>query len=64
MERILTITSTTNGCCYSACGYSRIYSGYSKNECLRLFKAYLRERLGVKRLPFKLVEQKGINPFF
>lgn len=63
MTKALEITYNTVGVCYSACGYCQIYNGYTKTEALRLFKAYLRQRLGVKRLPFKLVEEKGFNPF-
>ena len=64
MTRTLEITYNTVGVCYSACGYYQIYNGYSKTESLRLFKAYLRKKLGVRRLPFKLVERKGFNPFY
>ena len=37
----------------------RVYSGYSKQEAIRLYKRELRQKLKVKRLPFSFREVKG-----
>ena len=36
----------------------RVYSGYSKQEAIRLYKRELRQKLKVKRLPFSFSEVK------
>lgn len=36
----------------------RVYSGYSKQEAIRLYKEELRQKLKVKRLPFSFSEVK------
>ena len=63
MKRYLSIKPTAYGDCYSAVGYSHLYCGYLKRDALRLFKAYLREKLGVKRLPFSLTEDEESDSF-
>ena len=37
----------------------RVYSGYSKQDAIRLYKSELRQKLKVKRLPFSFREVKG-----
>ena len=63
MKKYLSIKPTCYGDCYSAAGYSHMYCGYTKREALRLFKEYLREKLGVKRLPFSLTEDEESDSF-
>ena len=36
----------------------RVYSGYSKQDAIRLYKEELRQKLKVKRLPFSFIEVK------
>ena len=36
----------------------RVYSGYSKQNAIRLYKSELRQKLKVKRLPFGFCEVK------
>lgn len=38
--------------------FHRVYNGYTKREALARFKAELRQKLGVKRLPFGFREVK------
>ena len=43
-----------------AFGYDfwRVYNGYAKREAIAMYKAELRKKLGVKRLPFSFREVK------
>ena len=36
----------------------RVYNGYTKREAIERYKAELRQKLGVKRLPFSFSEVK------
>ena len=36
----------------------RVYNGYAKREAIAMYKAELRQKLGVKRLPFSFSEVK------
>ena len=38
--------------------FLRVYSGYSKQDAIRLYKSELRQKLKVKRLPFSFREVK------
>ena len=62
MTENLYISYNTQGMVLSSypLGYDfwRVYSGYSKQEAIRLYKRELRQKLGVKRLPFCLKEAK------
>ena len=62
MTENLYVSYNTQGMVLSSypLGYDfwRVYSGYSKQEAIRLYKSELRQKLGVKRLPFCFKEVK------
>ena len=66
MTENLYISYNTQGMVISSypLGYDfwRVYSGYSKREAIRLYKRELRQKLGVKRLPFRFEEVKWELP--
>ena len=62
MKQNLYISYNTVGMVLSSYpfGYDfwRVYNGYTKREAIERYKAELRQKLGVKRLPFSFREAK------
>ena len=62
MKQNLYISYNTQGMVLSSYpfGYDfwRVYNGYTKQEAIARYKAELRQKLGVKRLPFSFREAK------
>ena len=62
MKQNLYISYNTQGMVLSSYpfGYDfwRVYNGYTKREAIARYKAELRQKLGVKRLPFSFREAK------